>query len=119
ASARHPSSRCSARASWAAPSRARARAASIACEELQHQPVDLRRVLVRRPVSGGRDAMDVGRAANGGADLVEQQIGGAKRRVVADAPQHADRARGLGQIAEQRTTGAHLAAVEPRATYAL
>jgi hypothetical protein len=43
--------------------------------------------------------MDV-EGADGCADLADQEIGGPERRVVPLAPQHADPARQLGEVAQ-------------------
>src|SRR5687768_16470835 len=50
-------------------------------EELEHQAVDLGRVLEGRPVAGPGHAVGV-QVRDHRADLADQEIGGAKRRVV-------------------------------------
>src|SRR5438876_4641678 len=54
-------------------------------EELEHQPVDLAGVLVGRPVAGRGNAMEI-EIADHAADLSDEEIGGAKRRIVPHAP---------------------------------
>src|SRR4051794_4160373 len=68
----------------------------LAREELQHQPVDLRSVLVGGPVARARDAVHVADA--GRLDLADQERGRAEHRIVALAPQQADAARQRGEI---------------------
>src|SRR5438034_8124987 len=70
-------------------------------EELEHQAVHFRRVLVRAPVAGVRHAVDVQRPADGRANLADQKIGGAERGVVAGAPEHAELAAQRGDVAAE------------------
>src|SRR4029453_17788330 len=86
----------------------------VAREELDQQTIDLGRVLVRRPVAGGGNPVQV-EAAHGLADLADQKRRGAKDRVVSLAPQQADLALEMREIIQQRAAAAHLATVEARA----
>src|SRR5207244_8029451 len=83
----------------------------LARKELQHQAIDLWRVLVRRPVAGAGNPVQVERA-DGGANLADQELGGPERRVVALAPEQPHPAGERGEVAQQRSPTAHLAAVE-------
>src|SRR5262245_31786497 len=87
---------------------------SSAREELDQPAVDLGRALVRRPVAGPGDAVQIQRT-HGRADLADEERRGAERRVVPLAPEHAQLASQLREIAEQRAAAADLAAVEARA----
>src|SRR5215475_2306537 len=87
-------------------------------EKLEQQAVDLGRVLVRRPVAGLGDAVQVERA-HGRADLADEERRGTERRVVPLTPQHAQLAPEVREIAEQRAAAADLAAVEARAADAV
>src|SRR3989442_1156022 len=102
-------------APWPAP---RPSSTRLAREELQHPAVHFCGVLVRGPVTGGGNPVDVERA-DGGANLADQEIGGAERGVVPLAPQEPDPAGELGEIAQERAAAAHLAAVEARAADAV
>src|SRR5260370_16773183 len=81
-------------------------------EELQHQPVDLGRVLVRGPVAGARNPVEV-EGADGLPDLADQEVRGTERGIVALAPEEADPAAERPQIAHQRPPPADFAPIEP------
>src|SRR5262245_55272955 len=87
-------------------------------KKLEHQPVHLVGVLVRGPVPGPGNPMHVERADRR-ADLADQQVGRTERGVVLLAPEQADAAVELREIAQQRAAAAHLAAVEARAADAV
>src|SRR5690242_8619538 len=92
-----------------------------AAEELQQQPVDLGRVLVRRPVAGPRDPVQI-EGGHRGLDLADQHARGPERGVVALAPQQADppaAPRHLREIAEQRAAAADFSTIEARSSHAV
>src|SRR6266536_2632526 len=80
-------------------------------EELQHQPVDLGRVLVRGPVAGARNPVEV-EGADGLPDLADQEVRGTERRIVALAPEEPDPAAQHAEVAQQRAAAADFAAIE-------
>src|SRR5438105_3119785 len=80
-------------------------------EKLQHQAIDLVRVLVGRPVAGARNPVHVERADRL-TDLADQEIGGPERGVVLLTPEQSNAAGELCEVAEERPAAAHLAAVE-------
>src|SRR2546425_6289411 len=87
-------------------------------EELEHQPVDLAGVLVGRPVAGRGNAMEI-EIADHAADLSDEEIGGAKRRIVPHAPQQAHAAIEAREIVQEGPASADLPAVEARVAHAV
>src|SRR5688572_27785204 len=81
---------------WGAPG-----APHVTIKKLQHQAIDLSRVLIGRPVPRPRNPVHVERADRL-TDLADQQIGGPERRVVLFTPQQPDATGELRQVAEER-----------------
>src|SRR5215470_6028830 len=96
-------------------------------EELQHQAVDLGGVLVRGPVAGARNPVEVeaavrverrllaarrGLSRDRLPDLADQEVRGTERGIVALAPEEAEPAAERAEIAQQRAAAADLAAIE-------
>src|SRR2546425_8758577 len=98
-------------APWPAP---RPSSTRLAREELQHPAVHFCGVLVRGPVTGGGNPVDVERA-DGGANLADQEIGGAGRGGGPLAPPEPDPAGGAGGDAPARAPPAPLSAARRRA----
>src|SRR2546425_12929033 len=82
-------------APWPAP---RPSSTRLAREELQHPAVHFCGVLVRGPVTGGGNPVDVERA-DGGANLADQEIGGGGSGGRPLPPQKRDPAGELGRDA--------------------
>src|SRR6185369_8644934 len=95
-----------------------ARCGASAREEVQHQAIDLGCVLVRGPVAGPGNPVQV-EGADGLPDLADQEIRRAERRVVALAPQQPNATAEVGEIVQERAAAAHLAAVEAGAPHAV
>src|SRR5262245_5387186 len=90
----------------------------LAREELQHQAIDLGRVLVGGPVAASGNAVHVERA-DGLADLADQEVRGPEGGIVALAPEEPDSTGEPGKVTQQRPARAHLAAVEASSTDAV
>src|SRR6266403_3247465 len=89
---------------------------NLAREKLQHQAIHLGRVLIRGPVAGLGNPVNV-EHADGVADLADQELGGAECGIVALAPEQADATPESREVAEERPAGADLAAVEAGTTH--